>query len=142
MKGRRTAAMLCVLFVHALFAWGFLVSSTPDPFEPLLVLETFAPMELIDIVPAEEEEDDSSAIPSPATPVRPPPPSTPSTASAPAEPPAAITTQPWVDWPRETRESAARVLEQEREAERLAKMFAGPDGTWASLTKRQRSKLN
>ncbi len=142
MKGRRTAAMLCVLLVHALFAWAFLVSSTPDPFEPLLVLETYTPMELIDIVPAEEEEDDSPAISSPATPVRPPPPSTPSTAAAPAEPPAAITAQPWVDWPRETRESAARVLEREREAERLAKMFAGPDGTWASLTKRQRSKIN
>jgi hypothetical protein len=34
------------------------------------------------------------------------------------------------------------VLAAEAEAERVARMFAGPDGTWASLTKRQRSKLS
>ena len=47
-----------------------------------------------------------------------------------------------VDWPIEGKKSAARVLAAEAEAERIAKMFAGPDGTWASLTKRQRSKIN
>jgi hypothetical protein len=142
MKGRRTAAMLCVLLVHALFAWAFLVSSAPDPFEPLAVLESFTPMELVLIDPDEEEPETSPAIASPEIPVRPPPPAAPVAREATPDPPAAITAQPWVDWPRETRESAARVLAREREAERLAKMFAGPDGTWASLTKRQRSKLN
>ena len=34
------------------------------------------------------------------------------------------------------------MLAREAEAERVARMFAGPGGTWASLTKRQRSKLN
>jgi hypothetical protein len=33
-------------------------------------------------------------------------------------------------------------LAAEAEAERVARMFAGPGGTWASLTKRQRSRLN
>ena len=47
-----------------------------------------------------------------------------------------------VDWPIEGQKSAARVLAREAEAERIARMFAGPGGTWASLTKRQRSKLS
>jgi hypothetical protein len=56
--------------------------------------------------------------------------------------PEAIRVPGRVDWPIEAKKSAARVLAAEAEAERIAKMFAGPDGTWASLTKRQRSKLN
>ncbi|HEX8027389.1 MAG TPA: hypothetical protein VF491_02960, partial [Vicinamibacterales bacterium] len=47
-----------------------------------------------------------------------------------------------VDWPIEGKKSAARVLAAEAESERVARMFAGPNGTWASLTKRQRSKLS
>ena len=47
-----------------------------------------------------------------------------------------------VDWPIEGKKAAARVLAREAEAERVARMFAGPGGTWASLTKRQKSKLN
>jgi hypothetical protein len=47
-----------------------------------------------------------------------------------------------IDWPIEGREAAKRVLASEAEAERLAKMFAGPQGTWASLTRRQRDELN
>jgi hypothetical protein len=54
----------------------------------------------------------------------------------------AITTPERVDWPIEARKSAARVLAAEAEAERVARMFAGPGGTWASLTKRQRSRLS
>ena len=34
------------------------------------------------------------------------------------------------------------MLAAEAEAERVARMFAGPNGTWASLTKRQRSKVS
>jgi hypothetical protein len=48
----------------------------------------------------------------------------------------------YVDWPKEGKEAAARVLAREAEAERVAKMFAGPQGTWASLTKRQKDELN
>ena len=47
-----------------------------------------------------------------------------------------------VDWPIEAQKSVARILAREAEAERVARMFAGPGGTWASLTKRQRSKLS
>jgi hypothetical protein len=53
----------------------------------------------------------------------------------------AITPPERVDWPIEARKSAARVLAAEAEAERIAKMFSGPDGTWASLTKRERSRI-
>ena len=55
---------------------------------------------------------------------------------------AAISPPNFVDWPKEGKDSAARVLAREAEAERVAKMFAGPQGTWAALTKRQRSQLN
>jgi hypothetical protein len=34
------------------------------------------------------------------------------------------------------------VLAAEAEAERIARMFSGPGGTWASLTKRQREKIS
>ncbi len=44
--------------------------------------------------------------------------------------------------PLEGKKAAERVLAREAEAERIARMFAGPGGTWASLTKRQRSMLN
>jgi len=63
-------------------------------------------------------------------------------AAPPAGESAAITPPARVDWPIEAKKSAARVLAAEAEAERIAKMFAGPGGTWASLTKRQRSKIN
>jgi len=69
----------------------------------------------------------------------------PSAAAEPAPPPGeskAITDTSRVDWPVEGKKSAARVLAREAEAERIARMFAGPGGTWASLTKRQKSKLN
>ena len=47
-----------------------------------------------------------------------------------------------MDWPIEGKRAAEREVAREMEAERIAKMFAGPQGTWASLTKRQRSRLN
>jgi hypothetical protein len=53
----------------------------------------------------------------------------------------AITAPGRVDWPIEGRKSAARVLAAEAEAQRVAKMFSGPDGTWASLTPREKSRL-
>jgi hypothetical protein len=56
--------------------------------------------------------------------------------------PAAAPARDRVDWPVEGRKSVARILAREAEAERVAKMFAGPGGTWASLTKRQRSKIS
>jgi hypothetical protein len=65
----------------------------------------------------------------------------PAAPAAPA-PSSAITPPGRVDWPLEGKNAAEREIAREIEAERIAKMFAGPDGTWASLTKRQRSTLN
>lgn len=131
--------MLCVLLVHALFIWMIVESSRPGAFDPPAVAHEFL-LTLFEFT--EPEEEDAPVVPSPDFSVPlPAPPSAPLADNPEADRPA--TTAPaWIDWPRETQESAARVLAQEREAERIAKMFAGPDGTWASLTKRQRSKLN
>jgi hypothetical protein len=134
--------MLCVLLVHALFSWALMTSSIPDPFDPPRPAHVHAAMELIEIRDDYEEAAEAPTVPSPdLTPAPPALPSPPVTADAAADP-TTSSAPSWIDWPQETRESAARVLAQEREAERIARMFAGPDGTWASLTKRQRSKFN
>jgi hypothetical protein len=133
--------MLCVLVLHALFSWAFQISSSPDPFDPPRS-EAITVMELFMITEEEDEAVEAPAVPAPDLSPRPPVlPSTAATTDSPADP-TTSSAPSWIDWPRETRESAARVLAQEREAERIARMFAGPDGTWASLTKRQRSKFN
>jgi hypothetical protein len=140
MIGRRFAALLCVLLAHALF---------------ILALRTHRPE-----MRARESEFASEPItlylpPLPPDEPIPQPPHSPAPgvthrtpAAAPAAEPAtpaqsaAITVPGRVDWPLEGKKSAERVLAQEAEAERIAKMFAGPGGTWASLTKRQKSQLN
>ena len=144
MMGRRTAAWLCVLLVHALAVSVLLHPKRPEPrrfaddsfvSEPItLMLDTLDE-------PLEEQK--------PVKPVQSPnrTPRTPAKSTEPAAgESAAITpsaTPPArVDWPLEGKKSAARVLAAEAEAERVARMFAGPNGTWASLTKRQRSKLS
>jgi hypothetical protein len=146
MMGRRSAAWLCVLLVHALVVYSLLHMNRPEPrhlaadsfvSEPItLVLEpTFAGLE-------EPNSEAVPQIPAPAVEPRVPdsaaaPPAGESAAIvAPAAPPARV------DWPLEGKKSAARVLAAEAEAERIARMFAGPNGTWASLTKRQRSKIS
>jgi hypothetical protein len=54
---------------------------------------------------------------------------------------AAIMLPGHVDWPIEGKKSAARVLAAEAEAARIARMFSGPNGTWASLSLREKSRL-
>src|SRR5262249_13094492 len=54
---------------------------------------------------------------------------------------AAITSLPYRDWPLEAKKAAERELARQLEAERKAKLFSGPQGTWPSLTKRKPSKL-
>ena len=143
MTGRRTAAFLCVLLAHALaiLALGELLRPTESrpsaAFEPvpIAIFPTFEP-EAASPTPAPLEA-------SPVTPPMQPRVAQPAPAQAPAAPPAGESQAPdFVDWPVEQRLSARRALEAEAESERLAKQFAGPDGTWASLTKRQRSKLS
>jgi hypothetical protein len=132
--------LLCVLLAHALCIFSLLRLHRGDErrrgadfaSEPITVYlpppaEPAAPPRASVAAPA------ATRLPAPATrtageseAIGPPP----------AQPPGRV------DWPLEGKKAAERVLAQEAEAERIAKMFAGPGGTWASLTKRQRSRLN
>jgi hypothetical protein len=132
--------LLCVLLAHALF---FLALRLQRP--ELLGREAQFDSEPITIdlpPPAAEAASQPSSAPAPAAPRRPERAAAP--AAAPEAPAASSAIAPpgRVDWPLEGRKSAERVLAQEAEAERIARMFAGPGGTWASLTRRQRSQLN
>jgi hypothetical protein len=141
MIGRRSVALLCVLLAHALAIYYLTVSfegakrglqtSLQWPAEPITWIlpeqPADAPPPDITFAPA------PAPMPAPVAPVGPP--------GEPAES-SAITDTSKVDWPLEGKKAAARVLAREAEAERIARMFAGPGGTWASLTKRQRSTLN
>jgi hypothetical protein len=147
MIGRRSAALLCVLLLHALVLYSLLHRAGPnarsvpeDSFvsEPItLLLEPVD--EALAELPFEAEAAPGEAapqLPRDATAAAAAPAAPPAGESAAASPPARV------DWPLEGKKSAARVLAAEAEAERVARMFAGPNGTWASLTKRQRSKLS
>jgi hypothetical protein len=138
---RRAVVMLGVLLAHV-FVFHSLVrlTRTTDRHPAGEVLRTEPIMLLLeDLV-----EPEPAGLPPAAMPA---PPQTRSTTPAvaalpaPAEP-GPITPPVRVDWPIEAKKSATRVLAAEAEALRIAKMFAGPGGTWASLTKRQRSKVS
>jgi hypothetical protein len=140
MKGRRTAALLCVLLVHALVIYSLLhlqqgrerATAEAPASEPITVY--LPPSQ---VVPSPDVPRVSS-LASPRLNIAPPD----IAIGVPAEESSAVTVPGRVDWPIEGKKSAARVLAAEAEAERIARMFAGPGGTWASLTKRQRSKLS
>jgi len=137
---RRAAIILCVLLSHAFILYSLMRLTTNPERQPV---DEFV-SEPITLLLEPIEEPKSSA--SPAIVSRAPAPAPTTKSVAPVVPPAgesaAITPPARVDWPIEAKKSAARVLAAEAEAERIAKMFAGPGGTWASLTKRQRSKIN
>jgi hypothetical protein len=145
MKGRRTAAMLCVLLGHALVVLALrnlMRAELRAAQEP----ESSFATELFFIEPRDEPAERAPPLEAPrlATP-RLPAPDAAAIASTEAAPPpgesTAITPRGFIDWPVEGRKSAERIVAEEIEAERVAKMFAGPQGTWASLTKRQQSEL-
>lgn len=142
MIGRRTAALLCVLLGHALIAFFlFRLELGPGPGRPMAEFVS----EPITFFPEPLEDEPESAPPSPAAVPRTARPMAPAAPAPPAGESAAITapeSRDRVDWPIEGRKSVSRMLAREAEAERIARMFAGPNGTWASLTKRQRSKLS
>jgi hypothetical protein len=147
MIGRRLAALLCVLLAHAWFI--FLLTRPPGAEQRRAVDEDFetAPITLyLPSLPEEEEPPAPAAQPSAPARQRTPPSAASEPAPLPGESKAISETSradtSHVDWPIEGKKAAARVLAREAEAERVARMFAGPGGTWASLTKRQRSKLN
>jgi len=140
---RRAAIILCVLLSHAFILYSLMNIETDErllagdefPTEPIMLVI----QQLAEPTPAEPQASAASA-PAPAQ-LSSAPPAAPAAPPAVGEP-AAITPPARVDWPIEAKKSAARVLAAEAEAERIAKMFAGPGGTWASLTKRQRSKIS
>jgi hypothetical protein len=136
--GRRTAAMLCVLLAH--FYAIYSMRDVLDPLRRTTPIGAFESAPITILLEPEEEPPDLSRTPSTPEPPRGPPSIATVAPAAPA--PAGESQAPsFVDWPIEQRVSAKRALDAEREAERVAKLFSGPDGTWASLTKRERSRL-
>jgi hypothetical protein len=141
MIGRRSAALLCVLLAHAWVVFMLLRLQPAVP--PARLQDSFVSepitleLDVIEPEPVPRPPAPATQVPRHASPVAPSP-GTP----APAGDSTAITPPAFVDWPLEGKKSAARVLAREAEAERIARLFAGPNGTWASLTKRQRSRLN
>ena len=137
--------MLCVLLGHALVVLALKNLTRPDEPGSSAAAEAEA-IYFISEHPLIPEEFDDWFPPVPEPEIRLTQPQSPEMEGLPAESPAAgesaAITRGFVDWPREGRDAAARVLAAEAEAERIARMFAGPQGTWASLTKRQKSELS
>jgi hypothetical protein len=140
MTGRRSVAWLCVLLAHALMLFSFLRLG-PAPERSPAELETEPITLLLEPLPPESAAPPPHAVPVPPAATRKAPRATPPPAAASAGESAAITLPGHVDWPIEGRKSAARVLAAEAEAARIAKLFSGPGGTWASLTPREKSRL-
>lgn len=138
MIGRRVAAWLCVLLAHVLMIYGLLDlqgnarrAPSAESFTSELITLPLEPL------PREEVGSEAPALQGSRPQIAAPD----IAIDVPADEPAAIAPPARVDWPIEGKKSVARVLAAEAEAERVARMFAGPGGTWASLTKRQRSEL-
>jgi hypothetical protein len=134
--------MLCVLLGHALVVLALLNLTRPadrvsPPQTPALQFVSLplyiAP--IYDEFPEPREQQPRVLLAPPAVPSS-------GVEAATAQESAPVSAPGYVDWPKEGKEAAARVLAAEAESERIARMFAGPQGTWASLTKRQRSELN
>jgi len=139
MMGRRSAALLCVLLAHAWMLFSFLRLG-PAPERAVAELETAAITLMLQPLPEEKPAaQPRSTTTRPALPAEVPP--APAAVAAPAGESGPINVPGRVDWPIEGRKSAARVLAAEAEAARIAKMFSGPGGTWASLTPREKSRL-
>jgi hypothetical protein len=141
MIGRRTAASLCVLLGHAFIAF-LLLTFELGPVRRQPAAEFVSEPITLFLEPLDEPD---QLPPSPAAAAHKPPPEpaaapTQSAAESPANPGPPDTRG--VDWPIEGQKAVTRLLAREAEAARIAKMFAGPGGTWVSLTKRQREKLS
>jgi hypothetical protein len=138
---RRAAIMLCVLLSHAFILYSLMRLTATEDMRSSVEEFLTEPITLYLEQLTEPEAEKAPASVAPAQARSPPHPIVPAPPPAAGES-AAITPPDRVDWPIEAKKSAARVLAAEAEAERIAKMFAGPGGTWQSLTKRQRSKIN
>jgi hypothetical protein len=140
MKGRRVAAAFSVLLAHALLLYWLAVLPAPQDRSVEWPEPATEPITLYLQLKPEPVTPPASAPASEARPQKPVP-MAPTPSPATPAPPAAASAPGRVDWPLEGRKAAARVLAKEAESERIARMFAGPGGTWASLTKRERSRL-
>jgi len=140
MIGRRFAALLCVLLAHVLFILALRLHR-PEMRDREAEFASEPITLYLPPLPPEEPASRPTHAPAPTAPRRAPAASAATPAAPPAES-AAITPPGRVDWPLEGHKSAEREVARQMEAERIAKMFAGPDGTWASLTRRQRSRLD
>ncbi len=137
MNGQRVAAAFSVLLAHAVVLYWLVVRHLPHARETEWPEPVTAPITLyLDPLPEPELKPVAAPAPTGPPPARTSAPATPGSSTA-----VAPTVPGRVDWPLEGRKAAARVLAQEAESERIARMFAGPKGTWASLTKRERSRL-
>jgi len=139
MKGRRLVALLCVLLMHALAIIPLLepridLSRVQAGLDQVSEPITFDVREFEAEAPATVSPDFSTVPYLLRDPDRGQPAFEAGTDAVP--------NTDHVDWPLEGKKAAARVLAREAEAARIAKLFAGPGGTWASLTRRQKSKLN
>lgn len=136
--------MLCVLLGHAFIVFALMNLTRPDVRSRAALAADSEAIYFISEQPVYEEYDDRFPVPELEVSLTQPP--TPDLEGAAGDPAAgesaAINAPGYVDWPKEGRDAAARVLAAEAEAERIARMFAGPQGTWASLTKRQKSELS
>jgi hypothetical protein len=139
MMGRRSAALLCVLLSHALLVF-FLLQLGPAVERTRAEPETAAITLFLDPLPVERPAARHPPVTAPAHRARAPrSPQQPDAGTAGES--AAVTLPGYVDWPIEGRKSATRVLAAEAEAARIARLFSGPGGTWASLTPREKSRL-
>jgi hypothetical protein len=137
--------MLCVLLGHAWLVWGLLGQTRVD-----MRANEDSPgvaAYMIEWLSLEPEERSEVMAPDVSPRMVVPRLQMPELAAAAADEPvvspesASDSPRGFVDWPVEGRKTAQRIVAEQIEAERVAKMFAGPQGTWASLTKRQQSEL-
>src|SRR5262245_29210808 len=127
MMGRRSAALLCVLLAHALIIFSMAQMRPPesrqvteDAIHPIAI--TLEPRPVDGPEPAAERPFSLQAVPWPHM-AEPVPPSDAYPSGAEEDP------RKWpqgVDWPLEGKLAAKRVLDAQEEAERVARMFAGP----------------
>src|SRR2546423_10101365 len=127
MMGRRTAALLCVLLLHALALFVLLHLRQPAERERVIAEPEIAPITWLEEPKRETRSTaaaaSTTALSAPGAPrmrpqASPRAPASPVTAG---EPSGAITPPAVVDWPLEGRKAAEREVQREIEAERLAK---------------------
>ena len=127
MIGRRSAALLCVLLTHVLLFLLFRLHPTDESSRD--ATEDFVSAPITMFLPSPEPTPETSSEQPPRLPARAPAalPRPALRGETAAESNAISTPSARVDWPLEGKKAAERVLAREAEAERIARMFAGPE---------------